>query len=193
MNIDELIATAQPRTQLVRICARGDLLARHAETVRALGAAAEDDSDSLASTAVHDAAAAVQAIEEEMEAATVVFTVQSVSRQTWADLLAKYPPSKEQRRAGHDHDPARFPPAAVAASVIDPEMTEAQGQQLAETLHAGEFNKLWMAALELNITETPHPKLAAATELLQVNGPSSTTPQSEESPEVGSLAGSGVQ
>lgn len=192
MDIDALIATAQPRTRKVRICARGDLIAAHEEASMALAEAA-NASDSLADPATTEAAAKVQAIEEEQEAATVVFTVASVSRQIWADLLATHGPSREQRRAGHDHDPATFPVAAVAASVVDPEMTEAQAKQLAEALPAGEWNKLWVAALDLNVTETPHPKLAAATELLRANGQSSTTSAPEESPEAGSLAGSGKQ
>lgn len=193
MNIDDLIATAQPRTQLVRICARGDLVAAHAEAVEALGRVADDETASLGDPATRDAAAAVIAVEEEMDAATVTFTVASVSRQVWNDLLAAHPPSKEQRRAGHDHDPATFPVAAVAACVSDPEITLDQAKKLVAALPAGEWNKLWVAALSLNITETPHPKLAAATELLRVNGQSSTTSGNGASPEEGSLAGSGVQ
>ncbi len=189
MNIDELNATAQPPTQQVRICARGDLVAAHAAAVEALSNAT--GSDSLADPVMLEAAKAVTAVEEEMEAATVTFTVSAISRRRWADLLAKHPPSKEQRRAGHDHDPDRFPVAAVAACVS--EMTEAQAQQLSDVLPAGEWNKLWVAALGLNITETPHPKLGAATELLRANGLSSTTPPNGASPEDGSLAGSGEQ
>ena len=193
MNIDDLIATAQPRTEVVRICARGDLVARHAEAVQALAETTRDDDSLAGSPDVRAAAGVVTAIEAEMEAATVSFTLASVSRKTWADLLAKYPPTKEQRRAGHDHDPVLFPPAAVAACCHEPKITEVQARQLAEVLSTGEFHKLWMTALGLNVTETPHPKLAAATELLQANEPSSTTPPPEASPEGGSLAGSGAQ
>ncbi len=194
MNIDDLIATAQPRTQQVLICARGDLVAAHADAVRALALANDqDDDDALAGPGdrVVEAAARVKEVEAEQAAATVTFTIRSVSRRAWADLLAKYPPSKEQRRAGHDHDPAAFPVAAVAACTQDPAMTYEQAANLSDVLAAGEWNKLWVTALQLNITETPHPKLAAATELLQANGPSSTTSDPEGSLEVGSLAGSG--
>lgn len=193
MDLDDLIATAQPRTEKVRICARGDLVAAHADAVAAAGRAA-DESDSLAgSDSISEALERVKQIEDEQEAATVTFTVASVSRRVWADLLAKYPPSKEQRRAGHDHDPDKFPIAAVAASVQDPEMTEDQAAKLADVLPAGEWNKLWVTALSLNVTGTPAPKLAAATELVRVNGRSSTTSDREASPEAGSLAGSGEQ
>jgi hypothetical protein len=193
LNIDELIATAQPRTEKVRICARGDLVARHQEAVVALGAATEGDDSLAGSPATREAAGAVVAIEAEMEAATVTFTVASVSRQRWADLLAAHPPSKEERRAGQDHDPKRFPVAVVAACTKDPAMTVEQAGQLAGVLPSGEWNKLWLAILGLNVTGIPAPKLLAATELLQANGTSSTTPLDEGSPEDGSLAGSGAQ
>lgn len=191
MNIDDLIATAQPRTEVVRICARGDLVASHAEAVQALADATKGDDSLAGSPEVHAAAQAVTAVEAEMDASTVEFVVRSVSRRTWADLLAKFPPSKEERRAGHDHDPDKFPPAAIAACID--EMSAEQATKLADVLPAGEFHKLWMAALRLNITETPHPKLAAATELLQANGRSSTTSVNGASPDPGSLAGSGEQ
>ncbi len=190
--VDDLIATAQPRTDKVRICARGDLVAAHAEAVAALQSVMGGD-DSLEGADTTDAAAAVVAVEEEMEAATVTFTVASVSRHRWANLLAKHPPSAQDRRAGHDHDPEQFPVAAVAECVTDPDLSPLQAKQLADVLPPGEWNKLWIAALTLNITGTPNPKLAAATELLQANGQSSTTPPPAVSLEGGSLAGSGGQ
>ncbi len=193
MNLDDLIATAQPRTQLVRICARGDLVAKHAEAVAVMQSALGSDDTLAGSDESRDAAEAVVAVEAEMEAATVTFTVGSVSRHKWANLLAKYPPSAQDRRAGHDHDPEKFPVAAVAECVIDPDLSPLQAQQLADVLPPGEWNKLWIAALTLNITGTPAPKLAAATELLQANGQSSTTPPPVASPEDGSLAGGGEQ
>lgn len=193
MNIDDLIATAQPRTEVVRICARGDLVARHQEAVQALADATRGDDSLGAGPEVTAAAGAVVAIESEMEAATVEFTLGSVSRKAWADLLAKHPPSNEQRRSGADHDPDTFPVAAIAACCKDPEMTEEQSERLADVLPPGEWFKLWSTALRLNVSETPHPKLAAATDLLRANGQSSTTADPEDSPEVGSLAGSGAQ
>ena len=191
--VDELIATAQPRTEQVRICARGDLVAKHQEAVSVLKAATDADESLTGSAEVKAAAGAVVAVEAEMEAATVTFTVASTSRQKWADLLATYPPSKEERRAGHDHDPTRFPVAAVAACVASPPLTIDQAAKLAQVLPAGEWNKLWLAVLGLNITGTPAPKLAAATELLQASGTSLTTSGPEGSLEDGSLAGSGAQ
>lgn len=193
MNVDELIATAQPRTEKVRICARGDLVAKHQAAALALRETTADDDSLAGSPATVEAASAVVAVEAEIEAATVEFTVQSVSRQEWANLLALHPPTPEQRRAGETSDPVKFPIAVIAACVSDPKMTEDQAGKLADVLHAGEWNKLWQTAVGLNVTGTPHPKLAAATDLLQANGRSSTTPPSEGSLEDDSLVGRGEQ
>lgn len=191
MNIDDLIATAQPRTEVVRICARGDLVSRHQEAVARLRESTSGDDSLAGNPATQAAAGEVVAIEAEQDAATVDFTVHAVSRQVWADLLAKHPPSAEDRRAGHDHNPQTFPVAAIAACVDD--LSVEQATKLSEVLHMGEWNKLWVTVIGLNVTGTPTPKLAAATDLLRANEPSSTTSLPEESPEGGSLAGSGEQ
>lgn len=193
MNIDDLIATAQPRTEEVQICARGDLVDAHRAAVEALHAAQQADDSLSGSAEVHEAAERVAAVEAEQEAATTTFVVSAVSRRKWADLVAEYPPSKEQRRAGHAWDPQRFAIGMVALCVVDPPLTLDQAERLADVLHIAEWNKLETAAVRLNLTETPHPKLRAATELLQANGQSSTTSGNGASPEVGSLAGSGEQ
>ena len=63
-TIDDLIASAAPRTQEVRVCARGDLAVRHEEIVRELNQwlTVEGD-DALAATsttrALHEQLAAV--------------------------------------------------------------------------------------------------------------------------------------
>lgn len=193
MNLDDLIATAQPRTEVVRICARGDLVAAHAEAMRALDEATRADDALSGSPAVDEALARVREVEAEQDAATMEFTVTAVPRKVWADLLAAHPPSKEQRRAGHVYNPDSFSIGLVTACVTDPEMSEDQAQKLTEVLHAAEWNKLENTAFRLNTTATPAPKLPAATALVRANGQSSTTPRSEESPEAGSLAGSGEQ
>lgn len=193
MNIDELIATAQPRTEVVRICARGDLVARHAEAVAALAeilGRAEDDS-LAGSPDVEAAAEAIKAIEAEQDEYTFEIVVTSVSRNRWANLLAAHPPTKEQRRAGHFADPTTFAIAVVAECVDD--LDPVKAAQLADVLPISEWGKLESAALILNATETPSPKLPAATELLRANGQSSTTSAPAASHEDGSLAGSGEQ
>lgn len=160
-GVDDLLATAKHRTIEVKVCARGDLVDRHAALVTRLEGAT---ADSLAPGGdAHRIATEIVEVEEEMDASTVTFTVASVPRRVWADLLVKHPPRKED--AGADHNRSTFPPAAVAACVVDPPLTDEQATQLDATLPPGEWVKLWMAVLSLNTLENPHPKLHAASEI----------------------------
>lgn len=160
-SIDDLLNTAQHRTIPVRVCARGDLVDRHAVLVAQLERVTVD---SLApGDDARQIAVEIVAVEDEMEASTVTFIVASIPRRQWADLLAKHPPRKED--VGSDHNRATFPPAVVAACVVEPELTVEQATRLDETLPPGEWVKLWMAAVSLNTTENPHPKLVAASEI----------------------------
>lgn len=188
MDLDELIATASPRTQTVQVCARGDLVARHEELVEQLGATAGTGSLGGNSDA-HRISEEIVAVEEAMDASTLSITLRSVSRKVWADLLAKHPPGREHK--GQDHNPETFPPAALAACAVEPPITVEQATKLADTLPTGEWNKLWLAMIGLNVVAMPHPKLAAATELLRANGRSSTTSADTDSLAAPSSAGSG--
>jgi len=192
-DVDEIIAKAAPRTREVQVCLDPGLVTAHEQAVLDLQRAMDGDDGLVGSDAVRAAAERVAQIERQIDDATHTFVLRSVSRREWADLLAKYPPSAEHRRAGHDADPDRFPVAAVAACLVEPQLTEEQVRRLAESdaLTFGEWQKLWLAALALNVPPVPAPKLEAATELLRQSGPSSITSALEDSPDRGSLAGSG--
>jgi hypothetical protein len=195
VNLDEILAAASPRTLEVQVCLNAGLVTAHEEAVRELQRALDRDDSLAGDPAVTAAAEAVQAVEQQLDAATHTFRLRAVSRKVWADLLAKYPPTAEHRRAGHDADPDRFPVAAVAACLVEPELSEADVAKLAasDAMTFGEWQKLWLAALQLNLPPTPHPKLEAATELLRANGRSSTTSVPEASLDLGSLAGGDKQ
>lgn len=188
--IADLIATARPRTIEVRVCARGDLVDRHAILSAQLNDAAKSDDDaSLAGNpAVAELSQQIVDVEAEQEASTVTFVLQSIPRRKWADLLAKHPPRPEDRAQKDDCNRLTFPPAAIVACTKSPSVSEPELYRLInDVLPSGEFGKLWTAALGLNILENPHPKLAAATELARLNGASSTTPVNAASPGPSSL------
>lgn len=183
--IDDLISTATPRTNTVRVFARGDLVNQYTDLMVQLNEQVpEDEHGTLAEPARStDLADQMDALKAKMEASAVEFTVRSVSQHTWANLLIQYPASPEQRRAGHDCDLDGFQPAAIAACVTEPEkMTLDQAKRLKEALPSGEWTKIWLAVYGINCTETPVPKWSAASAIRQANGQSAT------SSEGGSLA-----
>lgn len=176
LSIDDLIATAQPRTLTVRVCARGDLVDRHAALVAELDAVMGDSKSIGGSPDIKRLAAEIVEVEAEQEAHTAALVMRSVSRRRWVDLLAEHPPRPADKERGLDHNPVTFPVAAVQACCDG--MSPEQAEQLSgnadpeKGLHPAEWNKLYMAAQALNILETPHPKLPAALSIARESGDS---------------------
>lgn len=180
ISVDDFIATAAPRTETVRVCARNDLVRRHQELVlelkRTLGVrpdalGAEHDLPDGAEELLEELAS----VEEEQERSTLEVELTSIGAQAWADLLRLHPPGKEHR--GHAHNPDTFPPAAVAACSVTPKLTEEQAAQMFEKIESAEWAKLWVAAIRLNELETSYPKLQAAVDLLRAKRPSADSPE----------------
>jgi hypothetical protein len=189
MDLDDLIASAVPRTKTVRLCGRGDLASEHEQLYAQLEQLALSPNRSLAGDPEATAVAErIHDLEAEMESVSLDVKVKALSRNAWSKLLRAHPPTTEQRRANEDHNPETFAVAAVAACIGQ---TEDKTSELADTLPNGEWLKLWNAVVQLNVAPTTVPKLAAATELLRANGRSSTTSDPGESPAARSLGGSG--
>lgn len=186
-TIDDLIATAKPRTATVRVFARGDLVDAHARLAEQLHGQLPD-SGSLADIGpTREIAEQLVALQEEMEASAVDIIVQTIPDLDWADLLRVHAPSAEDRRAGHDTNPKTFPQAAVAACAVAPTISLTQAEGMRKSLHNAEWNKLYLTVIGLNVTATPLPKMAAASELLRASeplakpsGPGSLAPSSSD-------------
>jgi hypothetical protein len=166
ISIEELLAGAQARTLEVRVCARGDLVNRHAELVAELEEASNHGSIG-GNAEVRRIAEEITKVEDEQEEHTAVLTLHSVSRRTWVDLLAEHAPRDIDRKRGLDYNAVTFPPAAVAACCDAISPTDAE--RLAETLPPAEWNKLWVAVQHLNLVETPHPKLPTVRSIAQAS------------------------
>lgn len=83
----------------------------------------------------------IQAARAEAEAAEVALTFQAIGSTAWAKLLAEHPPAKG--RPG-SFNPETFPPAAIAATLIDPSgFTVDKVIRLLDGLNDGAFQRLW--------------------------------------------------
>jgi hypothetical protein len=139
-------------------------------------------SDSLGSREP-PAAQALRDLEARMESEMRPFTLEGIGYGRWQALLMKYPPSREHRRQGAEFDPATFPPAAVAASAVDPELSVDDAEFLMNELDAAQWAKLWSGCLEVNVGQADPPKsLALALHDQMRNGGSSGTAPSVASP-----------
>jgi hypothetical protein len=133
------------------------------------------------------------AIEAEIEAAVVEFKFKGIGFRAWSDLRLKHLPTRKQmeqaKQIGEqlDHDPDTFPPAAIAASCVEPEMTVEQVTELISSglIDVKAWNELWSACLAVNVAAAD-PKSLAAGLIARMNGGSSKRPTTIESPAVSS-------
>lgn len=184
-TLDDLLATAAPRETLVSVCGRGDLVALHDELTEQLAAGAGEPTLG-GDPQIVAIAERIGEVEAEIDASSLTFRLRGLSRKAWADLLAKYPPTREQLKRGLDNNELTFPQAAIAATVVEPELSVAKSEELAESLPMGEWMKLWTATLGLNLGSLQTPKSAAAAAVRRMNDESLATPPHEASPETSS-------
>lgn len=193
MDLDDFLAAATPRTVTVKVCAAGELAARHQTLVAEWQKALSDTKgrslggDPLAL----DLAQQIVDLEDEMEGFTKAFTFRALSRNAWLDLVGEHPPTKAEREQGETVHPRTFAVAAIAACSVDPKITLEQARVMADTVSPGEWQKCWFAIVDLNTSPTSVPKMIAATAILQASEGSSTTSDPGASPDQRSLAGSG--
>lgn len=185
-SIDEILAKASDPAYVRVATARiplvpDELRERHRELDAQLKKAVEDDrqSNSIKDSA-RSLAEQVEAVQAEMEAATVEFRFRSIGFRAWSDLKRAHPPTKDQlkRNARAEFDEDRFPVAAIAASCVDPEMTEEQVEALLQSPLIDEdgFNRLLGACGECNVGGGGLPKSMLAGVILRRNGQSDVPP-----------------
>jgi hypothetical protein len=137
-----------------------------------------------------DTAPAVQEeIDATLEAAKdteVVFKFKSIGAPAYDDLLnePENQPNEEQKKLGGDFNPDHFPPALVAASCVDPEMTleDAFTIYLDPQWNGAELQKLFFGALEVNTELADIPLSKAGTSEMLSSRLNSIIAMTKESP-----------
>ncbi len=88
-----------------------------------------------------------------MKDAEVEFTFRALGAQAWSDLVAAHPGKAD----GDAWDPDTLAPALVAASAVDPVMTQDDVDELFEALNMGQRQALMDAAWQVNGEATSVP------------------------------------
>lgn len=189
-TIDDLLAEITAREKTVRILLRQDLLAEHdrleAELVQVCTVDAQENRDPQGPAI----AQRIVELEAEIDAAKRSFRFRAVGKKAWADLLALHPPTKDQLSEAPrlDHNPETFPPAAIAASCVDPVITPEQVDQLEQGLNLAQFDLLWTACLDANVRGDDSPKSLVAGPIARVSAELGITHVNGASPVPSSLA-----
>ncbi len=156
------LASARLPEAVVAVVLRADLAAEHDSILREIEQAEAVKGNSLAGSGTADLRTRLTEIEAEMGESVVEFRLRALPRTTrpsdarpsFADLKAQHPPRqdgdnlvREDVLAGFVNS-ATFPDPLVRWSIIDPELSEAEWDDL--PLSQGQFDQLVEAAWELN-------------------------------------------
>lgn len=192
-QIDALIEKQAPPTTSVDLCLRGDLQARWEELDRELKKETGAGATKLSgfSDRASQLAKEIEALEAEMKAAVVTFTLQGLGRAAWRELEAEHPARK-------DHDVDTFYgfntdtifDSALPLSIVSPELDADRVAKIADKLTAGQFEKLALAILRLNKQDSEAPFSQAASLITRATGVMSKRPPASESHTNGSRGGS---
>ena len=194
-SIEDILAQAENpayvRVATARVLLRQDLLAEHARLDAELTQAIVDDERENRIPVAPQLMCALDELEAEIDAAKVEFRFRAIGKRPWADLLKQHPPTKDQQRAGLDHNPETFPAAAIAASCVEPTLTVDEAERLERALNASQFDVLWAKCIDANIGGTSDPKSSAAGLIRRANArsASSATAADEQSLAASSSAG----
>lgn len=189
-DLDAFLDGYELPVEEVPICGRAGLVADHAAAEAAVLAA--QAGAGLGGAVPRELLDRIAELEAEIEESVLVFRVQALSQRAWADLLAGHPPTDDDRKKGLRYHPGTFDPAALAQCAVEPSVTIAQAGRLRDTLPPSEWARLMVAVLTVNNEATSPPK-SLLLSALHMSAPSSTTPPIVESPDQGSLVGSGGQ
>lgn len=156
LDIEALIDGAQlPRTTAT-LCLRADLVAQW-EKLHAQWRTAAEEAPSLGEKSPKAVLGEqLKALGDDMTAHQVTFTFEALPAVDYSTLIAKFPPLGDDKTRFRWNE-AAFRPALIAASVIDPKMTEEQCQRLLTKLSAGQTKTLYQAALIANEGEADIP------------------------------------
>ena len=187
-DVKKLIRESRLPEETVPICLRGDLVAQFERLERELERAQQKPSDSLAGSGARAIAERMEAVREQMAAATVEFVLRAMPDDQWYDFRDGHPP-----RDGEDKDQGlgvnvdTFFPALLRRSVVSPELDDEDWAAL--KLTAKQRRDLNTAAWNVNQGDVDIPFSAAASMILN-SEPGSRRPNDSASPSPGSAGGS---
>lgn len=89
----------------------------------------------------------------------IELTVEALSMKDYDKLIAKYPPTDEEKLKGLTYELETFAPALISASLTDPDMSLAQAKKLwnSENWSRGDVEGIFTKVLQVNHRESTVP------------------------------------
>jgi len=163
-SIEDILAKARPREKTVMVCIRGDL-AGEAERLQDKLSRVSEDWEPTDLSEVHPGRAIAEqlkVVHAQVREAEEPFVLRYIGDRAYSDLMAAHP----SQDANEGFDSEAFPRALVAASCVQPVMTEEQVAALFEVINEGEIKKLFDAAWDVHNSSDVIPFSLAASALL---------------------------
>lgn len=167
-NITEILAQATPRERTVKVCIAGELAGQVEALEAELAQVSEDwqPSDLSEAHPGRKISEEIAQLREKMRAAEVPFLLRYIGDEAYSDLLAAHPSANPQEA----FDSQTFPRALIAASCVDPVMTEKQVIDLFKVINQGQIKDLFDAAWDVHNSSSVVPFSLAASALLAALG-----------------------
>lgn len=145
----EVMSAASPREETVEVCVDGALNSTFETLDRRLRELSGFKPESLDSEDPRiEIAKQMEAVREQMQAHSFVFTMRALPALRWSDLLASHP---SREGVAENWNQVTLPSALIAACCTDPVMTEQQVDELFGVLNEGQRNLLFSAAWAANM------------------------------------------
>ena len=190
-TFEEILAKAAPPELVVPLIVGGNQLTRIRELEQQLASAPPPVSLADRSPA-SEIGEQIAALQEEMRGTEVEFKLRAMPGRVWNRLQVARPlPQKEEPEEAYAERTFVWTCALLAATCVDPVMTAAQAEALAERLSGGAWDSLTGSAFTLNAGAVSVPFSRAAFAWTQSSAEMSKRPPDSESPTAGSAAKSG--
>ena len=171
-NFKKALAGAKLPEATVLVCLRGDLVAEHERAERELEQAEKTTGDSLAGSGAGAIADRIRELEQQMREESYEFRFRALPRPAWRALVAEHPPRKaddttlvDEDRIGVNAD--TFYDAMLRACLVEPELDDADWEQLFAALTDRQYDDLSSTAWGLNRREVDIPFSRAASRMRQ--------------------------
>lgn len=165
-TIDDILGQIKLPERIYELCIRADLRGQWEQAEKDLAAAEADTRDSLAGIGAAGKAAAkrVRELETQMAEQTIPITLRALTHKALSDLQAAHPPREDKNETVFNTE--TFGVALLAASAVDPAMSEEKAGQLIDRLTHGQWDDLFNTMWSLNRGSVDVPKSRRASAAL---------------------------
>lgn len=176
--------------ELDEVEAELEMLDRNQNRINRTGGSLADDTNKR----IEELLSKYADLEEQAEDVTVEFRFQDIGRRRYDELVHKHPPTDEEKKEYKDaggegvlpYSFNTFPPALVAATSLEPKITEVEATEMFSTWSEGDLEHIFNTALLVCKEPSSVPKSRPGIEKIRGSLRNSTTAPSEESPTLSS-------